>query len=70
MVCAKQVKEGILMRIILAFIIFIVALIVFFAWQHRYFSPRSFSELAEERKRLKEAARKHIAATASHDGDA
>ena len=50
------------MRIILAFVVFIVALVAFFAWQHRYFSPRSFSELADERKRLREAANKHILA--------
>lgn len=61
---------GFLMRIILAFIVFIVALVAFFVWQHRYFSPRSFSGLADERKRLREAARKHIAAAAGHDGDA
>jgi len=58
------------MRIILAFIVFIIALVAFFVWQHRYFSPHSFSDLADERKRLREAARKHIAAAAGHDGDA
>lgn len=53
---------GILVRIVLAFVVFIIALVAFFVWQHRYFSPRSFSELADERKRLREAARKHILA--------
>lgn len=48
------------MRIILAFVVFIVVLVAFFVWQHRYFSPRSLSDLADERRRLKAAARKYI----------
>ncbi|WP_294160738.1 hypothetical protein [uncultured Selenomonas sp.] len=48
------------MRIFLALIAFIIVLVLFLWGQHCYFSPRSLSDLAEERKRLKDAARRHI----------
>lgn len=56
------------MRIFLTLIAFIIVIVLFFWWQHRYFSPRSLSDLAEERRRLKNVARSHIqSACESHE---
>ena len=45
MVCLQQMIGGVLVRIILAFVVFIIALVAFFVWQHRYFCRAPFPTL-------------------------
>lgn len=45
---------------LLFMVIFIVLLVAFFAWQHRYFHPASLRETKERERKLLEQTTKEI----------